>query len=143
MRNSQNSQNNLKESSNKNRLTKRRKKESKKQNLLLIATFLILILVIFSFFRQRIVINKLEAESNKLLQEQTAANQRIEELVEEIRQSNSLEYIEKRAREELGMIKEDEKIYIDPNDSQLQDQTSNETNNDSQAESDTSEDQSQ
>lgn len=72
------------------------------------AIFLIVFLVIF--IGQKRQIKQLKQNTNKLVTRQKELEDNISKLKTEIENSNSLEYIEKKAREDLGMIKKDEKI---------------------------------
>lgn len=88
------------------------KKSYFRLNLFFILSIIVLFTLIFMFIYQRVNIAKLRNESQKLVLEQEKMNKEIQNLMKKIEESNSLEYIEKRAREDLGMIKKDEKIYI-------------------------------
>lgn len=106
--------------------TRNKKKHHLILNISLILSSIILIFAVISFIKQKIIINSLVDKSNKLIEEQNNINKKIDDLVEDLNNSNSLEYIEKKAREDLGMIKKDEKIYIDGTDeSQKEDDKSN------------------
>lgn len=96
--------------------TRNKKKNHLILNISLILSSIILIFAVISFIKQKIIINSLVDKSNKLIEEQNNINKKIDDLVEDLNNSNSLEYIEKKAREDLGMIKKDEKIYIDGTD---------------------------
>lgn len=96
--------------------TRNKKKHHLILNISLILSSIILIFAVISFIKQKIIINSLVDKSNKLIEEQNNINKKIDDLVEDLNNSNSLEYIEKKAREDLGMIKKDEKIYIDGTD---------------------------
>ncbi|MFM1564900.1 FtsB family cell division protein [Helcococcus ovis] len=95
------------------------------------AIFLIVFLVIF--IGQKRQIKQLKQNTNKLVTRQKELEDNISKLKTEIENSNSLEYIEKKAREDLGMIKKDEKIYTDDESSintvpkESHDETKNET----------------
>lgn len=95
------------------------------------AIFLIVFLVIF--IGQKRQIKQLKQNTNKLVTRQKELEDNISKLKTEIENSNSLEYIEKKAREDLGMIKKDEKIYTDDENSintvpkESHDETKNET----------------
>lgn len=85
----------------------------KKINILFyISTALMIILFVF-FIGQKRQISVLKQNTNKLVSRQKELEENISKLKLEIENSNSLEYIEKKARENLGMIKKGEKIYTD------------------------------
>ena len=81
-------------------------------NIIFFISIFITLFLIFTFVRQRIIIADLNKEYQLLQAEQESMKLYIQDLVEEIQDVNSLEYIEKKAREDLGMIKKDENIYI-------------------------------
>lgn len=91
---------------------KKRKKEIFINGALIVLSVILLISLI-SFFKQRVEISKLKSSYDTQKEAQEVLKQRVEDLQKEIREVNTLEYIEKRAREDLGMIKEDETLYID------------------------------
>lgn len=118
---------------------RRAKKSNRRLNILfLISTFITIVLVV-TFVRQRIKIANLNKEYQLLQAEQENMKNQIDDLVKEIKEVNSLEYIEKKAREDLGMIKKDETIYVNPDETdnetegesneETADESSNETNN--------------
>lgn len=118
---------------NRNKRVKRKKRDSKRLNLFLLISTLIIVMLLFSYFRQRSVIANLMEQSRALSLKQEETNKKIDELIISIQNSNSLEYIEKVAREELGMIKSDEKIYVDE-ENETKEETNQETQNESVAE---------
>ncbi|AGX41196.1 FtsB family cell division protein [Clostridium saccharobutylicum] len=85
------------------------------KNKLMIKKLIIVGFIIFfafSYIRQRIEINRIEKEiANKQsqLQDVKEKNERLQDEVEKIN-SDSLDYLEKLARERLGMIKPGEKV---------------------------------
>lgn len=91
---------------------KRRKKEIF-VNRLLIISIIALVISTFLFFRQSSKISKLKNEYQNQIKTQEALGEKVEELKKQIKGVNSLEYIEKIARQELGMIKEGESVYIE------------------------------
>lgn len=97
------------------RINYRKKKERRKQvrqNRLLLASIGVFLLVLILFISQRLTIAKLNknAEDQKIKQEELT--QKISNLEDEIKKVNSLEYIEEKARKDLGMVKADDKIYV-------------------------------
>lgn len=92
------------------------KKKSKLfTNLLLIA----LIIWIVMLIKQQINISQYKEDVKLLSEKIEVAEQELEEnkqnLEEEKQNTNSLEYIEKLAREKLGMYLQNERVYIDSN----------------------------
>ncbi len=95
---------------------KRKKRTNRRLNILFLTSTIITVFLMFTFIGQRIKIASLNKESKLLKVEQENLEKQIDDLVKEIKEVNSLEYIEKKAREELGMIKKDENIYVNPDD---------------------------
>lgn len=93
---------------------RKRKRAHKRLNMILTITSVIFLFLVFSLIKQRFTIKNLKNEQTLLIDQQNKIKAETDQLKEEIKKSNSLEYIEKRAREELGMIKKDEKIYVNP-----------------------------
>ena len=97
----------------KRRIKRKMLSDPKKINILFyISTALMIILFVF-FIGQKRQISVLKQNTNKLVSRQKELEENISKLKLEIENSNSLEYIEKKARENLGMIKKGEKIYTD------------------------------
>lgn len=94
--------------------------------ILFVVTSLILITMLYQYMNQRKMINDLKSNTSILKNQSNELKNEIQKLTEEIEKVNSLDYIEKKAREDLGMIKKGEKIYIDENESK-DEETSNET----------------
>jgi len=66
-----------------------------------------------TFIKQQDEISLIKAEMRSM-QQKIAKEQEIhEELLEQVNQIDSDEFIEKIAREKLGMVKEGERLYID------------------------------
>ncbi len=94
-----------------------RKKRRFKKNILIrnIIVLAITCFIIVFFVRQEITIRKYRTEIKNLsvqIEEQQEIRRELEEK-EKLYSSN--EYIEKIAREVLGMVSADEKVYIDEN----------------------------
>ncbi len=91
------------------------KKKSFLRNVLIIA----LLIWIVMLFKQQINIsryqNEIKALSNKIESAKEELQQNKNYLEEEKQNTNSLKYIEKLAREKLGMYLPNERVYIDSN----------------------------
>ena len=90
------------------------------KNKLLIPKFIIaLIIWVIVLIKQQVNIAQYQKEiddlSAKIEVAQEELNQNKQNLEEEINKSNSLEYIEKVAREKLGMYLQNERVYVDSN----------------------------
>lgn len=108
-----------------NEKNKRVKKFNKRLNIIFFISTIVTLFLIVTFVRQRIKIANLNKEYQLLQAQEENMKNQIEDLVKEIQTVNSLEYIEKKAREDLGMIKKDENIYVNS------DETDNESNEES------------
>lgn len=113
---------------------RRKKRTNRRLNILFLVSTIITIFLMFTFIGQRIKIANLNKESKLLKVEQENLEKQIDDLVKEIKEVNSLEYIEKKARQELGMIKKDENIYVIPDDTD--EETKEETSDESEKETD-------
>lgn len=103
-----------------NKKNTRVRKSNRRLNILFLISIIITFFLIFTFVRQRIKIANLNKEYQLLQAEQKNMKNKIEDLLKEIRVVNSLDYIEKKAREDLGMIKRDENIYLNPDESETE-----------------------
>ncbi|MGY3776339.1 FtsB family cell division protein [Helcococcus sueciensis] len=113
---------------------RRKKRTNRRLNILFLVSTIITVFLMFTFIGQRIKIANLNKESKLLKVEQENLEKQIDDLVKEIKEVNSLEYIEKKARQELGMIKKDENIYVNPDDTD--EETKEETSDESEKETD-------
>ncbi|EHR34002.1 FtsB family cell division protein [Helcococcus kunzii] len=87
-----------------------------------VVSTVILIIMLTQYIHQKNMIKDLKSNTSILKNKSKELQQEIDRLTKEIEEVNSLEYIEKKAREDLGMIKKGEKIYVD-------DETNKETQN--------------
>ena len=91
----------------------------KKNRLLIVAFIIALIVWAIVLIKQQINIdqykNEMKQLSTKIEVAQNELNQNKQNLEDEINKSNSAEYIEKIAREKLGMYLPNERVYIDSN----------------------------
>lgn len=95
----------------------RRKKmimiQKRRSRLIVLAVLVvILVFVLFLFMKQQSVISQLNESYESQKNAHEALQDKIKELENELKEVNTLEYIEKKAREDLGMIKKDESVYI-------------------------------
>ena len=91
----------------------------KKNRLLIVAFIIALIVWAIVLIKQQINIdqykNEMKQLSTKIEVAQNELNQNKQNLEDEINKSNSAEYIEKIAREKLGMYLQNERVYVDSN----------------------------
>lgn len=91
------------------------KKKNKKYRVDYLRVILIIGVVYFAvtFVKQQFSINEYNVKIESIKQDIALAEDKIEELNDTKSKVNDSEYIEKVAREELGLVKPYEKIFID------------------------------
>lgn len=91
------------------------KKVKKKYRVDYLRVILIVALVFFSitFVKQQFEINEYNIQINSIKQDIAEAKEKTEELKSVENKVNNAEYIEQVARNELGLVKPYEKIFID------------------------------
>ncbi|NLV87935.1 MAG: septum formation initiator family protein [Tissierellia bacterium] len=94
-------------------MAKRRRKKKLKLGRILIILFMLYIG--FTLLNQSKLMNELKGKKEKIELEIQTLQVEIDSLNEEIENSDSLQFVEKIARDELGMVKPREIIYIDKN----------------------------
>lgn len=92
-----------------------KKKKKKGFRLIHFIILFVFIYIIVVFWKQETLLNELEAKKQENLLEVENLQKDIGNLKKEIQDSDSLKFVEKVAREELGMVKPREIIYIDKN----------------------------
>ncbi|MDO5725802.1 MAG: septum formation initiator family protein [Tissierellia bacterium] len=92
---------------------KNKKSKTKGLKITNIITIVLLLLTILKFYDQQKIISNLKAEQNLRLQKIEELNAKVEQLELEIDQAGTLKFIERVAREDYGMVKPREIIYID------------------------------
>lgn len=102
------------------------KKRMELKNVVII--ILIAILVI-SFIRQEVTMNKINKDIEAKQTQLKELQDKNKKLQEEVTQSSTDEYIERMARERLGMIKEGEKVITNSNSPQDKQNDSEKNNN--------------
>lgn len=93
-------------------MKKKKKRRFRLRRLILIGLVIYLSAI---FIHQSTLINNLEDKKQKTEMEIKELEGDIRELTKEIENSDSLEFVEKVARDDLGMVKPREIIYIDKN----------------------------
>ena len=93
-------------------MKKKKKRRLKLGRLLLIGLVIYLSAI---FIHQNTLMNDLENKKHKTEMEIKELERDIRDLTIEIENSDSLEFVEKVARDDLGMVKPREIIYIDKN----------------------------
>lgn len=92
-----------------------RKKRKKKLKLIHIVLSFLFIYVATIFFNQSRMLKELEAKKQENISEINQLKMEIEDLTQQVENSETLEFVEKIAREDFGMVKPREIIYIDKN----------------------------
>lgn len=90
----------------------RKKKSFKLRNIILL---LLALYIGKTFISQGILMKDLKKKQLKEEQEISQLKEDIEKLNEEIKSKDSLDFVEKVARQDFGMVKPKEIIYIDKN----------------------------
>lgn len=90
----------------------KKKRKIKFKNII----FLIVLIYIFaSMAKQKMLLKELNAKKMDLQDEIHHLEEDVNDLEEDIAESNTVDFIEKTARDELGMVKPREIIYVDKN----------------------------
>ncbi|WP_372995149.1 FtsB family cell division protein [Lutispora sp.] len=75
--------------------------------------FIFILYAIFTIGSQQITIYKLKKSQEQISGKIETAKQENQRLQDMLKDTSSKEYIEKMAREQLGLVKADEKVYVD------------------------------
>jgi cell division protein DivIC len=92
-----------------------KKKRKKKVKLIHIFLSFLFLYIAIIYYNQNSMLKELEAKKEQNIVEIDKLKDEIEDLNSQIENSNSLEFIERIARDDLGMVKPREIIYIDKN----------------------------
>lgn len=92
-----------------------KKKKRKKIKLIHVFLSLLFIYVAIIYYNQNMMLKELEVKKEQNLVEINKLKDEIQDLNTQIESSDSLEFIERIARDDLGMVKPREIIYIDKN----------------------------
>ena len=93
----------------------KKKKKAKGLRLIHLVIILLIVYATIVFNHQRKLMKDLNTKKAENLAKKQELEKEIDELNEEIDKSDTLEFVEKVARDELGMVKPREIIYIDKN----------------------------
>ena len=89
-----------------------------KKALFFIAVSAFVIYFIFVMISQQLIINRKNKEIDALEEKITATTQQTEKLEQELENLNDPEYLEQVARERLGLVRPNERVFIDANKSE-------------------------
>ncbi|MBQ7288386.1 MAG: septum formation initiator family protein [Clostridia bacterium] len=91
-----------------------KKTRTKRRSVILRFALLVFsVYVLFSIGSLRMQLSESKKELNRLNQLKTEKTQKINELVDLLENGTEADFIEKAARERLGYVFSDEKVYID------------------------------
>ncbi len=93
--------------------TKKRKKQNNFKSVVVILIALAVIWLGYSFISQQIQINSLNKEIKQLEVQIADEEKRKQELEEKMKEIDTPEYIERVARDELGLVAPDEIIFME------------------------------
>lgn len=91
----------------------KKKRKKKKIGVLGIVVFAMLLYIMVIMINQNKLMKELEGKKMVLQEEIHILEEEVDDLSQELENSDSLEFIEKVARDELGMVKPREIIVID------------------------------
>lgn len=92
-----------------------KKKKKKTFGLIHLLTLFLIIYIVAVFWNQRNLMNALQVKKNDKILENKELEKEIRDLEKQIEDSQTLQFVEKVARDELGMIKPREIIFVDKN----------------------------
>lgn len=95
----------------------RKKRDIKKIGIRAVAAVLILYFVYFTIWQQ-VMINRKDKELDSLTVKIEEATRESERLQKEIENLSDPEYIEQYARENLGLVRPNERVFVDSNKSE-------------------------
>lgn len=116
-------------------LERKRIRQRNTRFAIFVGSILLIALIVFAvnFVKQGKVIKDYEAKNAEKDTQIQELQEEIDKISDDLQQVNSDEFIEKYAREKLGMIKEDELIVVDPEKGEVtntEDQTDDNSDND-------------
>lgn len=97
----------------KDRQKSKRKKKNKFSTIIVLAVIFISVTFTIKLVDQKKSLNQLKAEKANYESQMTSLNNEIEELKEDYDKKDSMEFVEKIAREKLGMVKSQEIVVIE------------------------------
>lgn len=92
-----------------------KKKKKRRLRLVHMVIGFLFIYVGLILWNQRNLMKNLESKKREIMGEVQTLEKEVEDLNKEIEDSDSLQFVEKVARDDLGMVKPREIIYIDKN----------------------------
>ena len=84
-----------------------------------IVAFVFVSYFIYTMIWQQVVISRKGKEIDALEEKVAAAEQQTEKLEKELENLNDPEYLEKIAREKLGLVRPNERVFVDANQSEV------------------------
>lgn len=106
-----------------NRQKSKRKKKNKFSTIIVLAVLFISVTFTIKLVEQKKSLNQLKAEKANYESQMTSLNNEIEELKEDYEKKDSMEFVEKIAREKLGMVKSQEIVVIEDEEKEEKDKS--------------------
>lgn len=101
----------------------KRKNKNKFSTIIVLALIFISVTFTVKLVEQNRALNQLKNEKASYEKQMSSLNEEIEELKKDYEKKDSMEFVEKIAREKLGMIKSQELIVIDKEDEDKKEET--------------------
>ena len=101
----------------------KRKNKNKFSTIIVLALIFISVTFTVKLVEQNRALNQLKNEKASYEKQMSSLNEEIEELKKDYEKKDSMEFVEKIAREKLGMIKSQELIVIDKEDEDKKEKT--------------------
>lgn len=101
----------------------KRKNKNKFSTIIVLALIFISVTFTVKLVEQNRTLNQLKNEKASYEKQMSSLNEEIEELKKDYEKKDSMEFVEKIAREKLGMIKSQELIVIDKEDEDKKEET--------------------
>lgn len=101
----------------------------KRMNLKNVVIIILIAIFVISYIRQEVTMNKIQKDIEAKQTQLNELKDKNEKLQDEVNQSSTDEYIERMARERLGMIKDGEKVITNSDSSQDKSSNDQQENN--------------
>lgn len=92
-----------------------RKRKKRRFRLVHLMTLFIIVYLVATFWNQRKLMNQLQTKEENNILSNNQLEKEIKELEKQIEESQTLQFVERVARDELGMVKPREIMVIDKN----------------------------
>ncbi len=99
--------------------TKKKAKLNPKRFAVAMIVIIFAVYFIYVMIWQQVMLSRKNKEIDALEEQITAATQQAEELEKELENLNDPEYLERIAREKLGLVRPNERVFVDVNQSEV------------------------